>query len=483
MRSGFSTLALAAMAVLALPGLPASAQPYSERHSGAEVDVDIFYDSLAPYGEWIETPEYGWSWAPRVERRWRPYTRGQWVMTDYGWFWDSDERFGWATYHYGRWVNDRYYGWLWIPGTEWAPAWVSWRHGNGYTGWAPLPPRATWQTRIGLTIGGLDIDAFIGARDYAFVRDRAFVDRGVYQRVLPPTQNVTIINVTTNVTNYTVLDDRVVNSGIAVATFERAAGRRVVRAHTVDVHRADAAKRTRADEVPVFRPEVRAAPGRRPVHGRSLVKGDEPPPLLLQRRRERERDRQSEGGGPEATARDVEQQRPTGPTRDKKQEAAEQRRMPRSDAPVLREQAQRPPDRTRQEADEQRTRDRDQQRLDQEKRQAIGQQQRDQARQEADKQRTKDRDAQRLDQEKRQAIGQQQRDQARQEADKQRTKHERVEKRDGDTQAQTGKRVKDGPQEDKDKGKKNPKDKGEKSPEDKGKKDPQVSPAPPGPQQ
>src|SRR5688572_32433779 len=50
-----------------------------------------------------------------------PYTTLFRSMTDDGWFWDSDERFGWATYHYGRWINHRYYGWVWVPGTEWAP--------------------------------------------------------------------------------------------------------------------------------------------------------------------------------------------------------------------------------------------------------------------------------------------------------------------------------------------------------------------------
>ena len=31
-------------------------------------------------------------------------------------------------------------GWVWVPGYTWAPAWVSWRYGDGYAGWAPLPP-------------------------------------------------------------------------------------------------------------------------------------------------------------------------------------------------------------------------------------------------------------------------------------------------------------------------------------------------------
>ena len=43
-------------------------------------------------------------------------------------------------YHYGRWVLERRMGWFWMPGDEWAPAWVDWRHGGDYVGWAPLPP-------------------------------------------------------------------------------------------------------------------------------------------------------------------------------------------------------------------------------------------------------------------------------------------------------------------------------------------------------
>jgi hypothetical protein len=311
MRRRFYILALALMGILAMSCSPISAQPYSQDQPGAQVDVGIFYDSLAPYGDWVEIPNYGWSWAPRVERDWRPYTRGQWVMTDDGWFWDSDEQFGWATYHYGRWFNDEDYGWVWVPGTEWAPAWVSWRHGNGYTGWAPLPPRATWQTRVGLSIGGLDIDAFIGSDDYAFVPDRAFMDRGVYQRFLPRTQNVTIINATNNVTRYAVVNQRVVNSGIAVADVERAVGRSVPRARTVDLARADAPRSARADEVAVFRPQVRAAPERRPAQGKSLVKGEAPPPLLVERRNVREQERQQQGNQPAVTAKAAQTQLPT----------------------------------------------------------------------------------------------------------------------------------------------------------------------------
>lgn len=305
MRHVFRFVSLAVVVGLAPVSRSASAQSYAQTRGSGQIDVSIFYDGLSPYGDWVEMPDYGWSFAPRVDRDWRPYTRGQWIWTDDGWYWDSDEEFGWAAYHYGRWVNDRYYGWVWVPGTEWAPAWVSWRHGHGYTGWAPLPPRAQWRTRIGLNIGGLDIDAYIGVRDYSFVPDRSFVDRGLYQRVLPPTQNITIINETTNVTNYTIVNQRIVNGGIPVTSVEQAVGRSVPRSRTVEVARVDAPRHAVAGEVSVYRPTVRTAPDRRPAQGRSLVKGEAVPPLLVERKKERDQERQQGGNRPDPTALDA----------------------------------------------------------------------------------------------------------------------------------------------------------------------------------
>ena len=107
-----------------------------------EVDVGFFYDGLAPFGQWVESPQYGWAWYPTgVEVGWRPYTDGHWIFTDeFGWYWESDWEWGWAPFHYGRWTFDDAYGWVWIPGSEWGPAWVTWRTGGGFIGWAPLPP-------------------------------------------------------------------------------------------------------------------------------------------------------------------------------------------------------------------------------------------------------------------------------------------------------------------------------------------------------
>lgn len=105
------------------------------------VSYQTFYDNLSPYGQWVQDPQYGDVWVPNEGGDFRPYgSRGHWVMTEYGNTWVTDDPWGWAVYHYGRWTYDSYYGWVWIPGYEWAPAWVSWRFGGGYSGWAPLGP-------------------------------------------------------------------------------------------------------------------------------------------------------------------------------------------------------------------------------------------------------------------------------------------------------------------------------------------------------
>lgn len=98
-----------------------------------------FYAPLAPSGTWVTVGSYGRCWRPSgVVVGWRPYCYGHWVWTDCGWYWASDEPWAWACYHYGSWVYDSDQGWVWVPGVEWAPAWVTWRVGGGYCGWAPL---------------------------------------------------------------------------------------------------------------------------------------------------------------------------------------------------------------------------------------------------------------------------------------------------------------------------------------------------------
>ena len=183
--------------------------------AGPTSGYSTFYTKLEPHGAWLETADYGYVWQPREaesSRSWRPYTNGRWVYTDAGWTWISEESFGWATYHYGRWTRLRGIGWVWVPGQQWAPAWVSWRKSNDYVGWAPLPPEARFDQRTGIH-NWSDNYYDIGPDQYCFVATREFGAQRAESTILPPERNVAIVNQTTNVTNITYNNTTIVNEG------------------------------------------------------------------------------------------------------------------------------------------------------------------------------------------------------------------------------------------------------------------------------
>lgn len=96
---------------------------------------------LSRSGRWSYMTEYGRHvWIPySVNSSWRPYWNGRWVWTPhYGYVWTSYDSWGWVTHHYGRWHWDVGFGWYWIPGPHWSPAWVSWFWDNDYYSWCPM---------------------------------------------------------------------------------------------------------------------------------------------------------------------------------------------------------------------------------------------------------------------------------------------------------------------------------------------------------
>lgn len=191
---------LVLLAALIFAGVAA---PSRARAQDDAVSFDFFYDSLAPYGEWIEVGDYGLCWRPgNVDPDWTPYSDGYWAYTDAGWTWVSYEEFGGIVYHYGRWLHLDDDSWCWTPGYEWAPAWVSWRSSDEYVGWAPLPPEARWAQDTGISVW-VDSVCGIGPGYYNFCRARDFgapVLRGVLCR---RSENVVIIRSTVNITNIT----------------------------------------------------------------------------------------------------------------------------------------------------------------------------------------------------------------------------------------------------------------------------------------
>ena len=177
------TLAMALVLACFLPlSIPLDADShYYSRYSRYDsdiywnIDVDFFYDYLEPYGDWVYSDDFGWVWIPyETPIDWCPYSRGHWIYSPFGWTWVSDFSWGWAPFHYGRWVMAGHYGWCWVPGSVWAPAWVSWRWSGIHVGWAPLPP---WYDYYGWDGYGPSIEINI----WVFVDWDHFCDRQVWR--------------------------------------------------------------------------------------------------------------------------------------------------------------------------------------------------------------------------------------------------------------------------------------------------------------
>jgi hypothetical protein len=158
------------------------------------VGLQVFYDQLSPYGQWVNYSHYGYAWIPSLDETFMPYaTDGHWVLTNYGWTWISDYDWGWAAFHYGRWYYDPYYGWIWIPDTMWAPAWVVWGQSSGYYGWAPLGP--------GINVSASFTNYDLPAEQWVFVRNDDMARSDVNRYYVNQTENVAIIKNTTVIKN------------------------------------------------------------------------------------------------------------------------------------------------------------------------------------------------------------------------------------------------------------------------------------------
>lgn len=165
-----------------------------------EVSYTTFYDTLSPYGVWVEVPGYGRCWQPTVaviNPGWRPYCDdGYWVWSDCGWYWRSHYSWGWAPFHYGRWQLASGRGWCWVPDNRWGPAWVTWRSSADHCGWAPLPPHSGWSVGIGLTWGGHragpDCDFGLGYNSFVYLGWNRFCDPRPWRYCAPRSEVVTI---------------------------------------------------------------------------------------------------------------------------------------------------------------------------------------------------------------------------------------------------------------------------------------------------
>jgi hypothetical protein len=117
-----------------------AAGPLSLGESPGDLSAAQINAALDGYGVWLDSPSYGRVWRPDVGTGFLPYgSAGQWIATHAGWYWQSDYAWGRVAFHYGRWVLDGA-SWCWVPGSQFAPAWVDWRAGGGWVGWSALAP-------------------------------------------------------------------------------------------------------------------------------------------------------------------------------------------------------------------------------------------------------------------------------------------------------------------------------------------------------
>ena len=250
----------AAAPAVAPPTAPptAVAAPAPTYVSSPPPDVSYFYNDLSPYGSWADLDGYGWCWQPQavvISRGWRPYCDGgYWVYSDTGWYWQSDLFVGLGTVS------------LWALAVA-SPLRLGLAAGPGLgaglgdlaragdsCGWAPLPPHADFDLRLGWRFNGVRVGASfdfgLGVGAFAFVSLGDFCSHDLHGRCLPAARATTIYRQTTVVNNYVVNKNVVVNRGIPV---ERVAA---------------------ASRVPVPRATVhdwRAAPDRMPTRGGAVV--------------------------------------------------------------------------------------------------------------------------------------------------------------------------------------------------------------------
>ncbi len=265
----------------------------------ASVTFDTFQGALAPYGQWVVVGSHGRVWRPHVAAGWRPYYHGRWEWTNEGWLWVSEEPWGWAAYHYGRWTTDPHHGWIWVPGYQWAPAWVSWRYSGDVVGWAPLGP---------------GVSVYVSVNSYhdhgwTFVPCRSFVAHPVHRVAYQPSYTRRYWHATAPAPAYRGRPaghlPRPAWGGPPPRTIEQRIGRPVTPVRVVAAPSPGAA-RVGNGEVSMYRPGARGWLGGRRAEARAGARDDGRPErrdrdFIGDVRAQRDRDRQHpglQGGAP-----------------------------------------------------------------------------------------------------------------------------------------------------------------------------------------
>lgn len=234
------------------PNDPYSNYGYNDDYNYNPYSTDYlaFYHELAPHGQWYRDPRWGMVWVPRVANGFVPYqTNGYWAMTQYGNTWMSSYAWGWAAFHYGRWAYDPMIGWIWIPGRVWGPAWVLWRQGGGYYGWAPLGPSLHIH---------MSYNNHVGFNCWTFVPRAKIYYTGGYNRYMRNVNVYNVYNNTTVINNYDRSGGRNYILGPSRGDVESAV-RKPVKVYRLEDGNSRGAASVRGNNISMYRPDVQSA--------------------------------------------------------------------------------------------------------------------------------------------------------------------------------------------------------------------------------
>jgi hypothetical protein len=245
-----SFIRISLLFLLTFAGIQASTQKASAQ---TYVSFQVFYDNLSPYGDWIFTPTYGYVWIPNAGPGFAPYgTNGYWVYTEYGWTWVSNYPWGWAPFHYGRWYVDPFYGPIWVPGHVWGPGWVTWRHCDGYYGWAPIEP--------GIEINIAYSNTYYGPRDqWRFVPDRDFGRRDIHKYYVNTERGQELMQKSSAINNPRTdnTSNTPYNAGPDRGEVQKVTGTKFIPVHVREDSKPG--ERMNKDELQIYRPRVEQA--------------------------------------------------------------------------------------------------------------------------------------------------------------------------------------------------------------------------------
>lgn len=249
MKTNLNTRWLGFLAIVIVLFSGTMAPQKAEASINRGVSFQVFYDELAPYGDWVRDARYGYIWLPAVGQDFHPYgSDGHWVMTEFGNTWVSYYDWGWAPFHYGRWYFDDYFqSWAWIPGYEWGPAWVNWRTGGGYYGWAPLGPGVSINFRVNLP-----------AFHWVFLPRHRIFHPYAYRYYAPHRNRVRIYNHTTIINNTYVYNNQTYITGPSRREIQQVTRRNVP---VYQVRNSEGPGRTSMSRntLNVYRPEIQSS--------------------------------------------------------------------------------------------------------------------------------------------------------------------------------------------------------------------------------